>query len=429
MLEQLDIAIGFVVVMLMLSLIVTAAVQAIGALLDLRGKNLARALAELFRQIDPDLGAIRTKLSIVDRTKYILQHPFSRASAAAHLADGVTTHPILAHTFTRAKAVRKDELLDVLRDIYFKELIGRFDAGIQSKVKEILGSQFPDGIKTAEAAEALATKVAEKFPGAKGAVKTAALEMLAKLSYLEAGVQKWFDRVMDRSSDVFTRWTRTITIAISVLLVAGLHIDAGHILHQISTSPEIKVGLNKISDAALAQSEEITAGSDRGSLALKEFIANRNLAIPENVFRAAPQLRTCAQAVTWLGEHSPVGTNAVQLKSDFADACEKQAAAILEASQKRIKKLQDDLAHSELKIVPDGVFGADTDAIAGRFATWRNRYVSDPRHMLGTLAMVVLLSLGAPFWYNALKEFSNLKPAITQKVEKESPTSPNKKDL
>jgi hypothetical protein len=40
MLEQVDIAIGFSVVMLLLSLLITVVVQAIAAVLDLRGRNL-----------------------------------------------------------------------------------------------------------------------------------------------------------------------------------------------------------------------------------------------------------------------------------------------------------------------------------------------------------------------------------------------------
>jgi hypothetical protein len=39
------------------------------------------------------------------------------------------------------------------------------------------------------------------------------------------------------------------------------------------------------------------------------------------------------------------------------------------------------------------------------------------RHLAGTLASVLFLSLGAPFWYNALGQLSNLKPAISKKVE------------
>jgi hypothetical protein len=32
---------------------------------------------------------------------------------------------------------------------------------------------------------------------------------------------------------------------------------------------------------------------------------------------------------------------------------------------------------------------------------------------------LLLLSLGAPFWYNALRQLSNLKPAISSKVSDE----------
>src|SRR6267378_8691733 len=57
MFEQLDIAIAFVTVMLLLSLLVTAIVQAISAVFDLRGKNLARALSDLLKQIDSGFSA------------------------------------------------------------------------------------------------------------------------------------------------------------------------------------------------------------------------------------------------------------------------------------------------------------------------------------------------------------------------------------
>ena len=55
MFRQLDTGIAFVVVILMISLLVTAIVQSISALLDLRGKNLTRALSDLFKQMLPIL--------------------------------------------------------------------------------------------------------------------------------------------------------------------------------------------------------------------------------------------------------------------------------------------------------------------------------------------------------------------------------------
>ena len=117
MLQQLDTAIGFVVVMLMLSLLVTAIVQAVSALLDFRGKNLVRSLANLFQQIDPALAAHAETSDTWARIKRRFFHPLTSTSLATQLADLVTTHPVLAHSWTRAKAIRKEELLNVLADL------------------------------------------------------------------------------------------------------------------------------------------------------------------------------------------------------------------------------------------------------------------------------------------------------------------------
>ena len=40
------------------------------------------------------------------------------------------------------------------------------------------------------------------------------------------------------------------------------------------------------------------------------------------------------------------------------------------------------------------------------------------RRLLGILVSAALLSLGAPFWYNALKSLTNLRPTLANAVEK-----------
>jgi hypothetical protein len=103
------------VVMLMLSLLVTAMVQVVSALLDLRGKNLARALSDLLQQVDVSFREQFVSSSSKEKIRNWLAHPFSRTTFATKLADSITRHPTLAQTFSRAKAIRKDELLDVLK--------------------------------------------------------------------------------------------------------------------------------------------------------------------------------------------------------------------------------------------------------------------------------------------------------------------------
>ncbi len=45
-------------------------------------------------------------------------------------------------------------------------------------------------------------------------------------------------------------------------------------------------------------------------------------------------------------------------------------------------------------------------------------------HLLGILASVALLSLGAPFWFNLLKSLANLRPALAQQIENDPKSTP-----
>jgi hypothetical protein len=427
MFQQLDIAIAFVVVMLMLSLLVTAVVQAISAFLDLRGKNLTRTLSNLFIQIDSGLAVSPSSDKALKGAKLWLTkivnwsaHPFSKVTVSTQIADAVTKHPVLAHTFTRAKAIRKEELLAVLKDLCSDTTVGDIDLAAKGRLKEILASQVPGGIGTTDTAQTLAADLGNEFPDLKDQFNQIVSETMGSVSRLEAGIEKWFDTVMDRSSDVFTRWTRTVTIVISVLFVGILQIDSGLILRQISTNPGIRAGLEKLSDSALAQADETLKAGDRGTKALNLIADQHKGEAMESDFRTAPSLSTCAEGKDWVEEYGKLKQNDFsKLEKEFVDACQELTAGALRNSEDQISRIRDELAATNLTIVPDSVNG---NAIFSDFGSWGRAYVSRS-HVLGTLAMVVLLSLGAPFWYNALKQLTNLKPSITQKIENESSTS------
>jgi hypothetical protein len=43
-----------------------------------------------------------------------------------------------------------------------------------------------------------------------------------------------------------------------------------------------------------------------------------------------------------------------------------------------------------------------------------------PRKILGMLLTGILLSLGAPFWFNALRQLATLRPVVAQKISPKS---------
>jgi len=431
MLEQLDIAIAFVVVMLLLSLLVTAIVQAVSAVLDLRGKNLVRALSDIIGQIDPSLRstAVTSSKGInswLKRIEDFWNHPFSKVTLATRVADAVASHPILAHTFARAKAIRKDELLDVLKDLCSDDTAGQIQPAIQSKLRQILAAQMPGNAKTSDTAQMVASTLTSLFPSIKDDLNRALVDTMGKVSRLESGVEKWFDTVMDRSSDIFTRWTRLITVGISVLFVVVLHIDSGLIFHQVSTNAGIRAGLVKISDTALAQADETLKAGDRGTASLK-VVAGKHQGDPLAAdLNGAPKLVTCAEGKKWLDDYvNKTSKDTGQVQAEFTEACQEQTVAALGNSKDQIAKIRKDLADTELKIIPESIiegqpiFGTKDATLSERIKSWADAY-RYKRHLLGTLAMVILLSLGAPFWYNALRQLSNLKPTISAKIQKES---------
>jgi hypothetical protein len=59
---------------------------------------------------------------------------------------------------------------------------------------------------------------------------------------------------------------------------------------------------------------------------------------------------------------------------------------------------------------------------------WPNNFGQRPwqsqlRYVLGVLMTAGLLSLGAPFWFNALKSMTNLRPVVASKEEAEESQS------
>ncbi|HXU29645.1 MAG TPA: hypothetical protein VN851_03620 [Thermoanaerobaculia bacterium] len=119
LLNYLDTAIGFVVVILMYSLVITILVQMVGVLLQLRGKALLRGVELLLLEVDPNL-----------------------RGQAKVLADQVLRHPAIAESRKRlASALRPEELRLVVRSLVasnpaFKAALAQKEGQLLSKIND-----------------------------------------------------------------------------------------------------------------------------------------------------------------------------------------------------------------------------------------------------------------------------------------------------
>jgi hypothetical protein len=429
MLEQIDTAIAFSVIMLMLSLIVTALVQVIAALLDLRGRNLALGLRNLFQQIEP---TFREKLSLRASVQEVSNQGkdtkggaialgaadpgrSSRSTIAEYLADIVVKHPAVAHAGTRAKAISYEELVCVLRDLCSDHPAATIDETVKAKLKGLLDARVPGGAKTLDGASAVVDQLGAKFPALKDEIKVTVDAAFATVSKLEQQVGQWFDTIMNRLSDIFTRKTRVITVLISLLLVVALQIDSGEILRQITNNEGLRAKLAAMSDTALSQANKIFDNGERATAALADIKKQneKDVQIVAALDKETPHLTRCVDGKNWLIENIKTLPNAEKIEQEFDKACQEETLRAMGNSYDQIRGLQSDLQKADLKIIPQEVGGLP---VFDSSEHWLTAY-SVRRHLVGTLVSIIFLSLGAPFWFNTLRQLSNLKPAIAGKVE------------
>lgn len=364
MLQQIDSAIGFATVMLLLSLVITAVVQTVTAVLDLRGHNLRLGIAKLLKQIVPEL------------RKFSPAAKNAGLTLADEVAKAIVTHPSLEVGLTHLKAIRADELIKILDDL-------ASDAPMQ-----------PDALSE-DIRKTLRTTLSQASAGVRK---------------IEQDVNSWFDTIMDRTSDSFVRHTRITTVAVAAVIVFAVQIDAGAIWRQISTSPELRANLLKISDSTASQADRILAQGPPASLTLQNMATNRSSADEVKALTGAPRdLIRCEDGLNW------VRANVPSLSKEFSDNCDGAVVNELKEARSNMQAVSADFSKMQVGIVYPGlqIKGWDTLGIWGQ-TLWQ------PAHFLGVLVTVILLSFGAPFWFNTLQELANLKPSTASKIQKES---------
>ena len=446
MLQLVDTAIGFAVVMLMLSLLITAAVQAISALLDLRGRNLAKHVEMLVDQICPDLRITLANLPLQAGTPAPSAKEEGR-KASNVIAEAVVNHPALAQgakgvtwLTSRAKAIRSDEIVAVLRDLASDNSAGQLDKRTKAALKTFVDQRVDRSDEMSQLLGQVQTALNNQHPQVEQKLAALINDAGAKVPRLEQGVEQWFDTVMSRSSDVFQRTARGITIGAAVLLALLVQIDSGRILHQLYTNADVRNSFVKMAEDVTRRADEILRSGVRGTTAANELnqqeqdaqtkaedaqkqareksdsdeerkARSEALAHKNNVslFASIPQsLTTCDMADTWLaGEKLADGTAAPEdLRKKLRDTCTEVTERDLKLDATAMKDLTDKLKDSQLEIVG-----------WNRSKPWYG--YGERLHLLGISASIVLLSFGAPFWFNALRQLTNLKPTLASNIAEE----------
>ena len=385
-LERFDTVMSFVVVMLLLSMLVTIFVQCVVAISGLRGWNLSLGVQQLIRHVDSDLAGHATKI-----------------------AEAVLAHPSIAHMPTiggrrKATAIRQQELIRIMKDLATTP-----PADWDEATKQVVTKTFASINAASPAAEKVVTELKKLFPSQTEALQDAVNRGLTQMSACESKVDEWFDTVMDRTTDRFVLHTRWITAACAFALAIALQVDALQTFKQLSTNVEVRTHIIQGADAALKQAEGVLnsdTATPLASRALKAIASDKSVdASDQAILDDVP-----TTLVTRKDGHSWIDSNiAADKRAKISKAFE---ARFGEEASNRLNTLSASFDQVKASLTGTGLqlFGnalPEDMLIAGIPIT------------SGMLVAGLFLSLGAPFWFNALKQLANLRPVIAGKVEKD----------
>jgi len=382
MLAYLDTLIGFAVVMLGASLVITILTQMISALFSHRGANLRWGLTTMFQNL-PDCPLLKTKAASV--AKDVLTHPL--------ISDSIfSLKPAwLADRIRLAKAINPDELVVILKDLSTKPAYTAI-AGLAAEIDTLIDAKnlaADRHLTLITGSPALAgLPVSGATPLLQGAVNS----MQAEAGKLEA----WFNATMDRVSARFTTYIRLWTVAFAAALALGTGLNTVTLLSDLYTNSAFREAISGSATQMMGLAGNVLpngpqdAATTRYTDAVTKAIADSSA--KADTTPSGIDSENAARA--WLTAHVSDTT---------------QQSAALSAFDKALmnERVQDATAVRTI---------LTTASFDIRQFGWKQGQPYGPQ-IPGALVTAALLSLGAPFWFNMLKQLTNLRPTLANKQD------------
>lgn len=434
MLDSLDTLIAFVLIMLVVSLLITIAVQMVASFLNLRGLNLLNGLSNTFTLIAPN---------VVQDTKELARCVLKgRLLSDSFLPDW----PII-RWWRHTTAMRPDEIFDSIHRIAIgKKLpddenlrqnaqsllvaLGMDRQTLKDTADEILGAQktvqsFADtankavqavsDVKVRDQVQAVLDATRAKVGTYEAqAMATAEKAVTAAATSIDAAYQKfqyWTDICQERVQQWFSMHTRIVTVIFAFVFAFGLQLDTVEIFKLVSSNKAVRDKLVAQAGAVEAQAARVLGDSNSVLKdALKAWsvkqtdpaIANLLAGIEVKDTDTRESVRD--KVATALNGKKPIDSFDAMVNATATKRLKEQAG--------NFNTVKADFEKTGFDLFP-------RDSRFRWGVAWCDGF---NEHLAGMLFSVGLLSLGAPFWYNVLKNLTSLRSTVAQNIAQEKQT-------
>lgn len=493
MLQTIDVLIGFSLVMLVLSVVVTMLVQfVVSTLLNLKGRVLKEGVAHLLNLLDKD-GLTATE------TQQIAGHLLSNTLVARKRVFG----SFFGRKFDLAHAIHREELIKLVLDfagnldlekaseltkktntqVRLSELNETELAGELTGEQESELARLRDPISEAglEGHQLLQTRLLNSLRrnGVAGDPKDIIKAIRAEMLVLEqeqpelasdvrqtmaiakhassefvAKINAWFDQTIDRTVESFTGKTRAWTTLFAAVVALFFQVDTFDLLQRLSVDKEAR---QMMVDAATNQPQQFRALATMQLREAKDAAQTGVDTAQKQVAEATDEAdKEKAQDELAAAQSRLDKASEALANLDTPGGVDKQAQADLDAAQKRFdaakteparaeaqKALTDARKRSEeakvaqftqrdaLKTIQDDpglgkLIDAELISKPESFEAWQNQWPNTffawLARIVGILVTIGLLTLGAPVWYEILKNLIQFRSLVARKDDVERKT-------
>jgi hypothetical protein len=384
MLAYLDTLIGFAVVMLGASLVITILTQMISALFSHRGANLRWGLQTMFMHL-PDCPLLNKPEYAKMAAKDVLTHSL--------ISDSIfSLRPKwLADRIRLATAIHPDELVAILKDLSTKPAYTTI-SGLPAEIEKLIEAPNLAGDRRLALLTGTPALAALPIDRAVPLLEDTVSSIQGEAGKLEA----WFNATMDRVSARFTTYIRLWTVAFGIALALGTGLNTATLLSGLYTNGAFREAVAGSATQMIDLTSKVLPNGPKDVVGkiYTDAIA-KAIADSKATADATPSgIDSENAARAWLTAHV---TNSAQ-----------QSAALSAFDQALMDQRVQDAA--DLRTI---LTKASFDV--GQFG-WKRGQPYLPQ-IPGVLITAALLSLGAPFWFNTLKQLSSLRPVLANKQD------------
>ncbi len=399
MLKSVDILIGLSVVMLVVSMAVTLLTHLVITLLNTRGGHLMRGLRDLLQQLDPALSGKISK----------------------EIVKKVLKHPLISDAGNRlGTVIHREEFIKMLLDLAAENGPQQLQTDALNALKKALKSNgIANPVAAIENVRSFSLTLEKSNPDLANNVRLNMAIIHEAGSQFVAKIHGWFDQTIDRVGGRFTASTRVVTIGVALMVAFAIQLDTIALVNRLSTDTQLrqslieaakKVDQGKPSGGVSSQSSNEAAGVKSGE---------DQKGGPGNTLNKSP------------APNPAINPNDAAPKAGKS-ASENSNKPINDTGNKQDAAAQSPSDATKNPAVPSRVV-SDVDSILGSTGLmsapdWSSLSM---QKVLGILLSAMLLSVGAPFWYNMLKTGVRLRAAIadkddSQRLERQStqPSAP-----